>query len=290
MSVETFIPALWAADLLESLRDEHRYGNCVNRDYQGEIKGMGSSVVINTPGPVTVRNYSRNTALATPDTLVMADQILTIDQGKYFRTMIDNVDKVQARADLRAAFMREAADAIADTMDDFISALINTAVDGTANDLTNGTPLTVGQGAGEIDMYGLLVKMGKVLDESNTPKNGRWIVVPAFAEAQTRLDNRFVGFGTTPSQSRAFSGKPIAEAAGFTLYMSNRTPAGGSSSKVILGGYKGAVTFAEQIEEMRAFQHPDYFAEVVQELHVYGGKVTRPSNIVAAEVLEGEYY
>lgn len=289
MSVETFIPSVWAAELLATLHDEHRYANCVNRNYEGEIKGFGSSVRINTIGPVSVKNYTRSSEIDAAESLNMADQLLVIDQAKYFHFKINDVDKAQARSEYRSDAMREAGNSVADTIDDFLATTINTGVDGTANDLTNGTPIALGQGAGEKDAYALAVQMAKVLDESNTPRSGRWLVVPAFFDAQMRLDNRFVGFGTTSSQSRAFSGRPVAEAAGFTIYMSNRTPTGASSSRVVLGGYKGAVTYAEQIEKMEAYRIDRGFDDAIKELHVYGAKVTRPSNLVAAEVTEGEY-
>lgn len=290
MSVESFIPTVWAAELLKNLYDSHVFakeGLC-NRDYEGEIKGMGSSVRINSVGPISTKAFTRNTDIDAPDTVNMADMQLLIDQGRYFHFFIDNVDAKQARASFRADAMREAADSVADDIDTFLSTLINAAVDGTANDLTNGTPITIGQGAGEKDFYPYVVQLGKILDENNTPATGRWLVAPAFAEAQMRLDDRFVGFGT-PTTRDALRGDPVFRAGGFTIYKSNRLPAGAGASKVVLGGYRGAVSFAEQIEEMSAYKPERRFGDAIKELHIYGGKVTRPANLVAMEVVEGEY-
>lgn len=290
MSIETFVPAVWAAELQTNLYDAHVFAKSgvVNRDYEGEIKGYGSSVRINSMGPVSVYNYTRNQDINPPDTLSMADQILVIDQGKYFHFAIDNVDAAQARASFRAAAMKEAADAVADAIDDFMAGVMNTAVAGSANDLTNGTPITIGQGAGQKDFYPILVELGKMLDESNTPVAGRWCIVPPFAEAMMRLDDRFVSFGTNPNR-QALRGDPIFEAAGFRIYKSNRVPAGANGSKVVICGYPGAVTYAEQVSEMKAYQPERRFGDAIKELHIYGGKVTRPANIARVEVLEGAY-
>lgn len=290
MSVQTFVSTVWAVDLMENLNDAHVYANpmVVNREYEGDIKGHGSSVKINSIGRVTTRAYARNTVLAAPDVLDTADQILLIDTAQYFRFLIDNVDAVQAAGKFRANAMKEAAWAVAADIDTSISSHMQAQIDGSTNDLTNNTPLTVGVGAGESSMYGLAVRLKVALDKTNTPEVGRFLVCPPFCEGMMDLDERFVSFGTA-GNVETLRGAPIKRAAGFTIFKSNQCPAGTGSSKVILAGYNGATTYAEQISEMDAFKHPDYFGDVVQELHVWGRKVTRPANLASAEVLEGSY-
>lgn len=290
MTIQSYVPTIWAADLLENLNDAHVYANpmVVNRDYEGDIKGQGSSVKINSIGRITVSNYTRNTAISAPEVLDTADQVLNITEAKYFNFAIDSVDKVQARGALRAAAMKEAAWSIAEEIDAFIAALQSAAIDGTTNDLTNGSPITVGTGAGQDDIYGILVELGVLLDNNNTPQAGRFAVFPPFAEGMMRLDERFVSFGTAGNKE-TLRGAPISTAAGFTIFKSNNTPSGASSSKEIIVGYKGATTFAEQINEMKAYEPDLYFNDAIKELHVYGGKVTRPANLAKAEVLAGSY-
>jgi hypothetical protein len=291
MTIESFIPTIWAADLQENLNDTHIFAqpNVVNRKYEGEIKGFGSSVRINTIGRITISNYTRNTNITAAETLNLADMALVIDQGKVFHFYIDDVDKAQMRADIRADAMKEASWGISETIDVFLATTINTGVDGTGNDITNGTPLTIGQGVGEIDAYGITVRLMERLDVANTPRGGRWLVVPPFFEAHLRLDSRFVSFGT-PANRDVARGDAIGRLADFTIYKSNNLPSGASSSTVILGGYNGAVTFAEQLQEMEAYKPEQRFGAAVKGLHVYGAKVTRPENLVAAEVIAGAYY
>ncbi|MFN0145099.1 MAG: P22 coat protein - protein 5 domain protein [Dehalococcoidia bacterium] len=290
MTVESFIPVLWSAKFAEILDKVHRYANCANRDWEGEIKGKGSSVRIQTIGDLTVSDYTRNQNITAAETLNLADQALVIDQAKLVHFFLDSVDKAQALdgGSLMSKAMERSAYAIKDVVDIYVATLFNTAVDGTANDVTNGTPLTVGTGASEIDAYGLLVELGVKLDNANVPKEGRKAVVPPFFEGMLRLDPNFVGFGTSPNMA-SLKGEPIGRAAGFEVLTSNNCPAGASSSKVALAVWDGASTFAEQLTEMQAYKPELRFGDAVKSLHVYGGKVTHPAGIAAAEVLQGAF-
>ena len=83
MSLNNFIPALWADTLLPALRANLVYGNLFNEDYQGEISRMGDTVKINSIGDVTIYNYTKDTDLNSPQALTDAQAMLTISQAKY---------------------------------------------------------------------------------------------------------------------------------------------------------------------------------------------------------------
>lgn len=57
MAVTNFIPTIQSARLNEGFKKALVYGNCVNTDYEGEIKGAGSTVKINSVGAVTIEKY-----------------------------------------------------------------------------------------------------------------------------------------------------------------------------------------------------------------------------------------
>lgn len=281
MSFNSFIPALWEADILENLRNAHVYAQCFNKNYEGEIKGMGSSLRINSVGPITAKTYTRNSDIDAPETLDMAGQTLVITEADYYHFSIDDVDRVQARADVRSDAMREAAYSIADKADTFLA---NALKDGAANTLTAAT---VGTGAGEVALYDVLVEMQVALDESNTPSNDRWVVLPPWSRGMLTLDSRFTNFGTAESNAR-LRGRPISEGAGFNIYVSNKVPRDGSEF-VILAGYTGAATYAEQIMETAAYKPERRFGDAMKALHVYGAQVTRPSNLVRFDATKGTF-
>ncbi|MGW2199889.1 hypothetical protein ACWCSH_47140, partial [Streptosporangium sp. NPDC001682] len=60
--VSTFIPEIWAAELMVPLQEELVLASpvCVNNDYEGDIRAPGDQVHINSLNRPTVVTYSRN--------------------------------------------------------------------------------------------------------------------------------------------------------------------------------------------------------------------------------------
>ena len=280
MSFDNFIPALWAGRILKNLNNDHVYAQCCNKDYEGEIKNLGASVKINAIGRVTINDFTRNSNLAAVEELDDAGQTLLINQGKYYNFALDDVDVAQSKSALMSEAMGEASWGLAEVTDDFIAATMNAAV-ASANTLTAAT---VGTGAGEKDAYSTLVEMGVALDDANVPEKDRWAVVPNWFSAMLRLDPRVVSFGTGPNLA-VYRGAPVHESAGFMIYKSNNVP----STTDVLAGWKGAVTFAEQILKTEAYSPELRFADAVKGLHVYGAKVLRPTALAKIVATQGAY-
>lgn len=278
MSINSVIPALWASRLLENWNDDHVYVSCANRDYEGQIKEMGSTVKINSVGRITITSHSRNTNITATEEIDTAGQILTIDQGKHFNFQLDDLDKAQASVSVMDAAMEEAAWGLADAVDVHCATVLNAGVP-TANTLSAAT---VGTGAAEADAYEVLVDLGVVLSENNAPKSGRWVVVPPWFEGMLMVDPRFVSFGTDANRKAAINGT-IGRAAGFEIKVSNNVPSGTD----IIAGVKGAFTFAEQLKEMVAYTPELRFADAMKGLLIYGSKVTRPHGLAKIVATEG---
>lgn len=109
MAITTFIPTVWSARLLAHLDSAHVATQFVNRDYQGDIQNAGDRVKINQVSAVTIRDYVKNTDMEQPETLSTAEQVLVVDQAKYFHFQVDDVDAVQAAAPLMDSAMERAA-------------------------------------------------------------------------------------------------------------------------------------------------------------------------------------
>lgn len=278
MSVQSFVPQVWAASLLDSLNDDHVFAKCANKDYEGDVT-FGSSVVINSIGRITTSAYTRNNDITAPEEVDMAGQNLLIDTARLFNFAVDDVDKRQARGAFVDKAMKEASWALAEDADTFLAGVLQA---GAGLTVTAGT---IGVGAGELSLFEIIVEMGLALDETNTPSSGRWAVVPMFGDALLRLDERFNSFGTDKNRA-TIRGEAIGMVNNFTIYKSNNVPRDGSEYS-LLAGYKGAFTFAEQIEKTEAFRPERRFSDAVKGLHVYGAKVTRPSNIVRFDATRG---
>ncbi|MFR4986977.1 MAG: P22 phage major capsid protein family protein [Lachnospirales bacterium] len=281
MSITTFIPEVWSARLLDNLNKNLVFANLVNRDYEGEIKQYGDKVHINSLNEITTKTYTRNTDIDAPEELATTEQMLEINQGDYFNIGIDDVDRVQARAELMDKAMANASYKLAEKVDTYIGGLLKEGKlkDGLGAD---GSAIVINKE----NAYEFLVKMRTVLDKGNVPKQGRWVVLPPEFEGFMLLDPRFA-YNTGASESRLLNGS-VGRAAGFDIYISNNVPNSSNEYKII-GSYNGSCTYANQIIKTEAYRPEKRFSDAVKGLNIYGGKVTRENAIAVGTVkFQGE--
>lgn len=276
MTINNFIPALWAGSILNNLNDAHVWGKCANRDYEGQISDQGSTVKISGIGHITVRSYTRNADIGGPDQLIDASQILEISEADEFNFGIDDLDDLQANIRLMGPATEEAGWSLADVADRFLKDTVKAGLT-TANTLTAVTGLGTTPGLA----YEALVDLDVTLNKSNTPPGNRWVVMPYELEGVLRKDDRFVSFGTPENRSLLTRGTPIGMVGGLTVYCSNIFPVDGSSRNMVVAGYTGAFTYADQMNKTEAYRPEKRFADALKGLHVYGAKVTRPNNLAA---------
>lgn len=272
MTLNNFIPTIWSARLLENLNRTMVYGqpHIINRDYEGEISALGDTVKINSIGRVAVGDYAKNSNMTDPETLTDETRSLKIDQSKYFNFQIDDVDKIQQNPKLMNAAMQEAAYALRNVADQFIAGHYVDAANTLGDDLTPVVPT-------KNDAYEYLVDLSVLLDESDVPEQGRFVVVPPWYEGLMLKDDRFVKAGNLPSDQRLLNGI-IGQAAGFNVLKSNNVPTGGEEDALnykIIGGHNIAWSFADQAAQVEAYRPESRFADAVKGLHLYGAKVTR---------------
>jgi hypothetical protein len=278
MSINNFIPQVWSAQILMNLHKAQIWGQpaVVNTNYQGEIKGQGSSVRINAIGKITISKNTKGTAIGLPAPLQDASTVLPIDQGDFYNFMIDDVDAAQSNANVMTAAMDEAGYAVSDTADQYIAGLVA----GASNLIgTVAVPKTdLAPSGGVTKAYDYLVDLGVQLGNSNVTRSGRWAIVPPWYHGLLQKDDRFVKFGTDPQQNVLKNGI-VGRAAGFDIYESNNCLVEGSAVYSITAGYPGAISYADQISETIAFRPEQFFADAVKGLHVYGAKLVRPQGI-----------
>lgn len=283
MAVTNFIPDIWSAKLLVALRKQLVAGSaCVNRDYEGEIKRQGDSVKITSINDVTIGSYTVHTDITVED-IDDATRSLLIDQAKYFAVELDDVEAAQQVKGGRSALdqaVDNAAFQLASTADAFLLDLINDAAEATANDLGTVAIHTTAK-----NLYDAFVDLGVLLDEANVPEVGRFLVVSPSLHGRLRKLDEWVGVGDMSSEVARTRGL-IGEVAGLPVYKSNNLPAvtdAAATGGLAIAGYKGATTFAEQIVSVEAARMEKRFADMVKGLHVYGGKVVRPTGVAKVE-------
>ena len=79
---QNFIPEIWSRRLQAMLFTDTVMMQCVNRNYEGEIKNAGDTVNILTAGEVAVNSLHGDTI--SYDEITPSKQQLVIDQKKFF--------------------------------------------------------------------------------------------------------------------------------------------------------------------------------------------------------------
>jgi N4-gp56 family major capsid protein len=268
MSLSNFIPQVWSGTMLRYLDKTLVFAQAgvVNRDYEGDITGMGDTVKINQIGPITIGDYTRNTDIGAPETLNSSQTTLVINTAKYFNFQVDDLDQAQTNPKVMEAAMQRAAFALAEKVDEVVAALMAANA---GNDLGAVTDLTTVTNA-----YLHLVELSVALDEANVPVEGRWVIVPPWYHGLLLQDQRFVGAGSLASDAALLSGQ-VGEAAGFRILKSNNVVNDGTDYQ-ILAGVDAATSFAQQVVDVIAYQPEKRFADAVKGLNVFGAKVVLP--------------
>lgn len=140
----------------------------------------------------------------------------------------------------------------------------------------------------------LINRMGRLLDQQNVDKQGRWIVIdPVMMEVLMDEDSRFLNADYGDSGALR-NGLVLNNWNGFRVYVSNNLPkvgtgpgttgTGAQSTNygVIVAGHDSAVATAEQINKTETYRDPDSFADIVRGMHLYGRKILKPEAITVA--------
>ena len=141
----------------------------------------------------------------------------------------------------------------------------------------------------------LINRMGRLLDQQNVDKTGRWLVIdPVMMEVLMDEDSRFLNADQGESGALR-NGLVLTNWNGFRVYVSNNLPQVGSGSSfvgnssaqssnygVIVAGHDSAVATAEQINKTETYRDPDSFADIVRGMHLYGRKILRPEALTVA--------
>jgi len=269
MAVANFIPAIWSETLYTQLDKKYIGVKHCNREFEGDIRGRGSSVKICGVGDINVFDYQKNTDMDNPQLLSDSMRELFINQAKGFNFQIDDIDRAQAMPNLMEAAMKVAADALANHADAYIYSLYDYA----------GTSIT---------------------DEAVTPEK----LLDYFIAARTMLqingvsDAADIIFEVTPEiaglllkaklavasdNTEALETGCLGRVAGCRVYVSNnivRDASSGVQMHKCFARTERAIAFAEQLSEINAYRPEKRFADAVKGLHLYGAKVVYPSELL----------
>lgn len=304
-----FIPEIWSGKLQVKFYKSTVLAEITNNDWEGEIKGSGDKVHIRSIPTITIRDYTKGLNL-TNEVPQSTPIELTIDKGKYFSVVVDDVDEVQADVRLMDMFTNDAAEQMKIAIDgDVLNNVAASAAAANKGATAGVISANINLGAAgapravtSSNVLDAILDAGQVLDEQNVPEDGRWLVVsPWFSSLIKRSELRqayLTGDDTTPLRN----GK-IGMIDRFTLYVSNNVTkvvdlgadaaSGGTAANAdkdawhFLAGTRDAISFASQITNVETLRAQQTFGNIVRGLNVYGYKVVKPEALVDLYVARG---
>lgn len=281
MAVTNFVPDIWSARILTNLSRTSVGAGICNRDYEGDA-GSGDSVKITSITDPTITAYTG--ADMTPEDIDDATRSLLLDQKQSFNFYLDDVERAQSVNG--GAIMQEAIDrasyGLANVLDSYVLSAIGSAASASNPD-HQVAEATISTATGA---YDALVAWSVLLDSADVPSEQRYAVVTPGFYGLILKDSRFVAPGDAAGAITRANGL-VGMVAGFEVYKSNNLPdgPGAGAGKLMLAGSRYATTLAEQVRSVEAYRVEKKFADGVKGLHVYGAKVTRPTAVVAADVI-----
>ena len=278
MAITSFIPTVWSETLAKSLEKQYvGIANC-SREFEGDIKEMGSKVKICSLSPVRIGTYTKNSDINAPEELDGVTTELTIDRAKYFNFQIDDVDRAQAVPKLMEEAMRAAAAALANEADKYVYQLQMEASH-TIRSL-RGTPENI------LDL--IISARTKLYENGVTP--GEEVVLEVSPQIAELIFKAKLALSTDNGETLETG--CIGSIAGFKVFVSNNivtlNDAANNTAHECFARTKRAIAFAEQISEVEAYRPENRFADAVKGLHLYGAKIVYPNELVKLEISLGD--
>lgn len=267
-SYSAFIPEIWSQKLNSMLQKECVMLQCVNRNYEGEIKNQGDTVKIITPAAVSVSTLTSDNI--TYKELSPSATDLVIDQKKFFAFKINDVAQVQANTDIMEAHLENAKKAIEEVQDAYLLSMHSNVE--TANTVgSDTTPIALSKST----IYEQFVKLALCLKNSNAVSASKrpWVVINPTIESYLLQSTEFIGAHNVADETLREGA--IGRIAGMDVLVSTNLSAV-DSKYYVLAGTNDAITFASQLSKIESLRDKDSFSDLVRGLYLYGAKTVQP--------------
>ncbi len=262
-----FIPEIWSKKLQAKFYAKTVLGAIANHDWEGEIQGAGSKVIIRAIPTITIGDYGIGGTINYQD--LTDDKIeLLIDKAKYYAFKVDDIDRVQA--DIK--IVNESTGDASEQM----KIVVDTDVLGNVYaDASNSLATTIVTKSTVLDW---IVDSGTALDEANVPESGRWLVIPPWIAGMIKKsdlkDASLAGDGTSIMRNGR-----LGMLDRYELFSSNNLALSGVAADGTyhcIGGTRHFISFASQFVKTETLRLQNSFGDAVRGLKVYGYKATKP--------------
>ncbi len=266
-----FIPEVWSRKLQAKFYATTVFGAISNNDWEGEIQGQGSKVIIRKRPTVTISDYEIGGTINYQD---LSDEKLEllIDKAKVYAFKVDDIDRAQSDINIINETTLDASEQMKIHIDTNLLANIYT-------DATSSITSTVITSTNVLDW---IVDAGTLLDELNIPTNGRWLVIPPWIAGMIKKGDLKDASLAGDMTSIMRNGR-LGMIDRFTIYISNNIALTGTGIPATgdyncMAGTRDFVCFASQYVKTETLRLQDTFGDAIRGLNVYGYKVTHPDS------------
>ena len=276
MANKNYIPEIWSASILENFRNQAVLTGLTNREYEGELES-GSKIHIAGIIEVKVKDYKtgvlpdasgsgKQPRTTAPDTVADTGIELIVDQEKSFDFLVDDIDRAQSNKAFDK-YTESAGTGLVEDAETFLTGLLS----------TQGTATTgIATPTDWASAYNVVLALRGKLTGAKVPQTDRVLLVNAQFENFLLSDgSKLTAFdkaNTTDGLREAIIGRLLGFNVIVSPWMDNTKP-------MAIGLHAPSVAYVSQITEIETMRAENTFADRVRGLHVYGGKVTRPTAV-----------
>jgi len=285
-SASRYTPVLYAKKLLVKFYNKTVLGEIAQRDYEGQISGMGDKIYIRTRPDISVSTYTKNMDLNAARQFVEPSAVeLSIDYAKFYSVGLDAIDEKQFDIDALDQWATDASESLGVSIDSHVINAMYASVSAyntgaTAGKVSGGYALGTSGAAVTLNKSNILDYISyasSVLSEQNVPKDGqRWMIMPEIFLSRINTSDLRAALFTGDSSNQNLRNGRVGEIAGFKIYGSNSILAATGSTYPIVFGHKCALTFATQLVKNRTIELQNTFGRALEGLQVYGFSVVKP--------------
>ena len=291
----TFIPELWSDEIIAAYKKNLVLANLVNKMSMVGKKGDTLHIPKPTRGSATAK--AANTAVTIQADTETEVQI-SIDKHFEYSRMIEDIVDVQALDSMRRFYTDDAGYALAIQLDNDLFTLSKSFGDGDGSDYTHSNVYYVNASSG-IATYAVdTVASGdnfsdlafrqliKLMDDQDTPMDGRFLVIPPSARRDILGIDRYNSSDFV--DGRGVNNGQIGSLYGVEIYVSSNVPvietAVQNTSTTSVNDTRGAIlahrdtmVLAEQMGVRTQTQYKqEYLADLMTADTLYGVQVLRP--------------
>ena len=266
-----FIPEIWSQKLNTMLSKNCVMLQCVNRNYEGEIKNQGDSVKIISPAEVIISTVSSSAITYSELSPDSAD--LVIDQKKFFAFKINDVGQAQANQSIMDAHLQNAKKAIEQVQDSY---LLSQQAYADADNVV-GTELAAIT-LDKTTIYEHFVSLALKLKNADAVSNNQkpWVVINPSIESYLLQSPEFISAHNVADETLREGA--IGRIAGMDVLVSTNLSAV-AGKFYVLAGTNEAITFASQLSKVESLRDKDSFSDLVRGLYLYGAKTVQPKSL-----------